>query len=61
MDPNIGGVIPPTPMPRVVGWESNERGKPGPRVADLSAAMDSSRLMEQAVDLNLRLMKVIDA
>ena len=55
------GVPPPPPMPRVVGWESNERGKPGPRVADLSAAMDSSRLMEQAVDLNLRLMKVFDA
>lgn len=35
------------PLPRVVGWESNERGKPGPRVADLSAMMDSQQLMEQ--------------
>lgn len=33
------------------------RGKPGPRVADLSQALDSSYLMAQAVDLNLRLMK----
>lgn len=33
------------------------RGKPGPRVADLSQTMDSSYLMAQAVDLNLRLMK----
>lgn len=33
------------------------RGRPGPRVADLSQAMDSRYLMAQAVDLNLRLMK----
>ena len=33
------------------------RGKPGPRVADLSQSMDSRFLMRQAVDLNLRLMK----
>jgi len=40
-----------------VGWETNDRGKPGPRVADLSQALDSTYLMAQAVDLNLRLMK----
>jgi ubiquitin-like modifier-activating enzyme ATG7 len=33
------------------------RGKPGPRVADISQALNSVYLMEQAVDLNLRLMK----
>ncbi len=33
------------------------RGKPGPRIADLSQALDSRFLMSQAVDLNLRLMK----
>ena len=33
------------------------RGRPGPRVADLSALLDSSLLMNQAVDLNIRLMK----
>lgn len=43
--------------PAVVGWEPNERGKPGPRSADLGAVMNSERLMEQAVDLNVRLMR----
>jgi ubiquitin-like modifier-activating enzyme ATG7 len=33
------------------------RGKPGPRVADISALLNSALLMKQAVDLNLRLMK----
>jgi hypothetical protein len=68
------------PLPRVVGWEMNERfvcktyhfpfklnffvalvlmanllyllrirGKPGPRVADLSALLDSSSLMAQVL------------
>ena len=41
----------------IVGWEYNERNKPGPKVADLRATLDSKRLMSQAVDLNLRLMK----
>jgi hypothetical protein len=39
---------PAVPVPRAVGWELNERGKPGPRVADLSAAMDPVRLATQA-------------
>jgi hypothetical protein len=38
-------------------WCCCYRGKPGPRVADLSQTLDSRFLMEQAVDLNLRLMK----
>ncbi len=33
------------------------RGKPGPRVADLSNTLDGRHLMAQAVDLNLSLMK----
>ena len=44
-------------MPQVVGWEPNERGKPGARLADLSASMNSKLVMAQAVDLNLRLMR----
>mmetsp|Transcript_27634 Transcript_27634/g.46731 ORF Transcript_27634/g.46731 Transcript_27634/m.46731 type:complete len:536 (+) Transcript_27634:202-1809(+) len=44
-------------MPRVVGWQANERGKPGPRVLDAAIIMDTRRVMEQAVDLNVRLMK----
>ena len=39
------------------GWESNERGKLGPRGADLGPAMDPRLLAESAVDLNLRLMR----
>jgi hypothetical protein len=47
---------PPTPpassgcsarMPRVVGWQANERGKPGPRVLDAAIVMDTRRIMEQ--------------
>jgi ubiquitin-like modifier-activating enzyme ATG7 len=41
----------------IVGWEPNERGKAGPRIADLRASLDTRVLMTQAVDLNLRLMK----
>lgn len=43
--------------PSIVGWEPNDRGKPGPRVADLGAVMNSEKLMEQAVDLNVKLMR----
>ncbi|KAF4525803.1 hypothetical protein B566_EDAN009911 [Ephemera danica] len=43
--------------PQWIGWERNERGKLGPRLADLAASMDPVRLAESAVDLNLRLMK----
>lgn len=44
------------PLTRIILLD-NYRGKPGPRSADLSAIMDSSSLMVQAADLNLRLMK----
>ena len=45
------------PAVKVVGWEPNERGKPGPRMADLSRTLDPRSLMNQAVDLNVSLMK----
>lgn len=44
-------------QPKCVGWEKNERAKMGPRFVNLSAVMDSKRLAESAVDLNLKLMK----
>lgn len=44
------------PFP-VVGWETNDVGKAAPRIADLGAVMNPERLMEQAVDLNVRLMR----
>ncbi|KAF9457980.1 hypothetical protein BDZ94DRAFT_1313718 [Collybia nuda] len=43
--------------PAAVGWEKNPQGKLGPRVADLAPMMDPERLANQAVDLNLKLMR----
>ncbi|PLW14810.1 hypothetical protein PCANC_01117 [Puccinia coronata f. sp. avenae] len=43
--------------PAAVGWEKNTAGKLGPRLADLAPMMDPTRLAEQAVDLNLKLMR----
>ncbi|GAA6014448.1 hypothetical protein JCM11491_007057 [Sporobolomyces phaffii] len=46
-----------TKMPSVVGWEKNAQGSLGPRMADLGPLMDPVRLADQAVDLNLQLMR----
>ncbi|KAG8932462.1 Autophagy protein 7 [Tulasnella sp. 418] len=46
-----------TLRPAAVGWEKNTAGKMGPRVADLAPMMDPTRLADQAVDLNLKLMR----
>ncbi|KAE9408523.1 E1-like protein-activating [Gymnopus androsaceus JB14] len=43
--------------PSAVGWEKNVQGKLGPRMADLAPMMDPVRLANQAVDLNLKLMR----
>ena len=43
--------------PRVVGWHPNEVGRPAPRLCDLRHLLDSKEIMNQAVDLNIRLMK----
>ncbi|KIJ43809.1 hypothetical protein M422DRAFT_30685 [Sphaerobolus stellatus SS14] len=43
--------------PSAVGWEKNAQGKLGPRLADLGGMMDPARLADQAVDLNLKLMR----
>ena len=42
---------------KAVGWETNTRGKPGPRSVNLRPLMDSTHLAIQAADLNLKLMK----
>ena len=44
-------------LPRVVGWELNERGKPGPRIANMSSTLDHRTMIGQSVDLNISLMK----
>ncbi len=36
------------------GWESNSKGKLGPRCVNLSSALDPKRLAEQSIQLNLR-------
>ncbi|KAJ3767732.1 hypothetical protein FB446DRAFT_651684 [Lentinula raphanica] len=54
-----------TTRPNAVGWEKNVQGKLGPRMADLAPMMDPVRhvavlllsLSNQAVDLNLKLMR----
>ncbi|GAA5935779.1 hypothetical protein JCM1841_004129 [Sporobolomyces salmonicolor] len=52
-----GEAAEPGKKPATVGWEKNEKGKLGPRMADLGPLMDPVRLADQAVDLNLQLMR----
>ncbi|KAL8943302.1 MAG: hypothetical protein Q9216_001145 [Gyalolechia sp. 2 TL-2023] len=44
-------------MPRVSGWERSEKGKISSKIANLGEYMDPTRLADQAVDLNLKLIK----
>ena len=44
-------------MPAVVGWEKNEKGQLGPRLANMRSSMDPVKIAESSVDLNLKLMK----
>ncbi|KAL8729416.1 MAG: hypothetical protein Q9166_004746 [cf. Caloplaca sp. 2 TL-2023] len=44
-------------LPRVSGWERNAAGKISSKVANLGEYMDPQRLADQAVDLNLKLIK----
>lgn len=46
-----------TERPNAIGWEKNSAGKLGPKMADLGPMMDPTRLADQAVDLNLKLMR----
>ena len=47
----------PSQIPKVVGWEKNDKGKLSPQMVNLSANMDPARLAESAIDLNLKLMR----
>ncbi|KAG9244752.1 autophagy-related protein-like protein 7 [Calycina marina] len=49
--------VPSTEMPKVTGWERNSLGKLHPKTTNLAAYMDPAQLADQAVDLNLKLMK----
>ncbi|EFX03568.1 autophagy ubiquitin-activating enzyme [Grosmannia clavigera kw1407] len=46
-----------TDLPKVTGWERNVNGKLQARMVNLADYMDPTRLADQAVDLNLKLMK----
>lgn len=46
-----------TTMPKVTGWERNGIGKLQARQANLGEYLDPRKLADQAVDLNLKLMK----
>ena len=49
--------IDPNAAPKATGWERNANGKLGPKLANLGALIDPHQLADQAVDLNLKLMK----
>jgi len=44
-------------MPSVVGWEKNDKGQMGPRLANMRSSLDPVKIAENSVDLNLKLMK----
>lgn len=44
-------------LPKVTGWERNEQNKLNSKTVDLADYMDPTRLADQSVDLNLKLMK----
>lgn len=43
--------------PQITGWERTAQGKLSPKMADLGSLIDPKKLADQAVDLNLKLMK----
>ena len=45
------------PVPKVTGWERADNGKLTSKMVDLAEYMDPQRLADQAVDLNLKLIK----
>lgn len=47
--------IPLTPL--ITGWEKNKQGKVETKIVDLSGLLDPKKIAEDAVSLNLRLMK----
>ncbi|KAK6456089.1 ubiquitin-like modifier-activating enzyme ATG7 [Scheffersomyces xylosifermentans] len=44
-------------LPKITGWERTSQGKLGAKLADLGSLINPHQLAEQAVDLNLKLMK----
>ncbi|CUM62912.1 uncharacterized protein PRCAT00000472001 [Priceomyces carsonii] len=44
-------------LPKITGWERTNKGTMGPKMANLGSLIDPHQLAEQAVDLNIKLMK----
>ncbi|KAL8923802.1 MAG: hypothetical protein Q9172_002983 [Xanthocarpia lactea] len=53
----VDRVTPVQDLPRVSGWERSATGKISSKVANLGEYMNPQRLADQAVDLNLKLIK----
>ena len=53
----VGAKCEPGKRPTAVGWERTAQNKLAPRVADLGATMDPLQLADQALSLNLKLMR----
>lgn len=47
----------PLYIPPISGWEKTSNGRLGPKLADLGSLINPIQLADQAVDLNLKLMK----
>ncbi|CDK27559.1 unnamed protein product [Kuraishia capsulata CBS 1993] len=47
----------PETCPRVTGWERTGQNKLGPKLANLGSLINPEQLADQAIDLNLKLMK----
>ena len=55
--PPRAAALPRAEAPAAVGWERDTQGQPGPRVVELRACLDPREQAEQAIDLNLKLMR----
>lgn len=49
--------ITPELASKITGWERNSNGKLAPKISDLGSLINPTQLADQAVDLNLKLMK----
>src|SRR5258706_4407024 len=53
----VGAKCEPGKRPTAVGWERTAQNKLAPRMADLGTSMDPLQLADQALSLNLKLMR----